>query len=42
MAHAMTCFARLVRLLLGADAIADRKLEYGTQLLVLGMQACGL
>ena len=40
MEHAMQCFARLVRLLLGPEAIADRKLEYGKQLLVLGMLAC--
>ena len=39
MAHTMECFARLVRLLLGQDAMADRKLEFGKQLLVLGMQA---
>ena len=35
--HAMQCFARLVRLLLGCTSIADRKLEFGSSLLVLGM-----
>ncbi len=37
MEHAMTIFARLVRLLLGRSAIADRKLEFGCNLTVLGM-----
>ena len=36
--HAMWCFARLVRLLLGETSVADKKLEFGDQLLVLGMQ----
>jgi hypothetical protein len=35
--HAMECFARLVRVLLGSDAIADRKLEAGMPLVVLGL-----
>ena len=35
--HAMNCFARLVRALLGAGAIAARKLEYGASLVVLGV-----
>ena len=35
--HAMTCFARLVRALLGQSAIAERKLECGPSLVVLGM-----
>ena len=34
----MQCLARLVRLLLGATAIADRKLECGASLVVLGVQ----
>ena len=37
MEHAMGCFARLVRALLGATAVADRKLECGHELTVLGM-----
>jgi len=35
--HAMQCFARLTRILLGPTSIADRKLDYGSSLLVLGM-----
>ena len=35
--HSMQVFARLTRLLLGQSAIADRKLEFGAQLPVLGM-----
>ena len=38
MEHAMQCLARLVRLLLGATAIANRKLECGLSLVVLGVQ----
>ena len=41
-AHAMGCFARLVRLLLGPSSIADRKLEYGATLVVLGVQVSPL
>ena len=41
-AHAMGCFARLVRLLLGSSAIADRKLEYGATLVVLGVEVSPL
>ena len=33
----MNCFARLVRLLLGDSAIAERKLECGEELEVLGV-----
>lgn len=40
--HAMNVFARLVRLLLGQTAIAERKLEHGSVLVVLGMQARSL
>ena len=36
--HAMQCMARLVRILLGFEAIADRKLEWGATLVVLGVQ----
>ena len=36
--HAMHCFARLVRLLLGSSAIAARKLECGRSLVILGVQ----
>ena len=35
--HAKDCFARLVRALMGADAIAEKKLEYGNPLTVLGI-----
>ena len=35
--HAMECFARIVRALLGVSAIADKKLEYGCPLVVLGL-----
>ena len=38
----MWCFARRVRLLLGDSAIANRKLEFGAQILVLGMQVRSL
>ena len=35
--HAMTCFARLVRAILGEDAISERKLQVGNPLDVLGL-----
>ena len=35
--HAMNIFARLVRCLLGEDAISQRKLEYGNPLVILGV-----
>ena len=35
--HAMNLFARLVRCLLGEDAISQRKLEHGNPLVVLGV-----
>ena len=38
MKHAMECFARLVRALLGFTAISERKLEYGNSLVILGMK----
>ena len=34
--HAMQCFARFVRIILGPDAIEERKLEQGMSLVVLG------
>ena len=37
MQHAMGCFARLVRVLLGSSALADRKLACGTSLCILGV-----
>ena len=37
-AQAMQLFAQLVRLLLGHDAIAARKLEFGVHLVVLGIR----
>ena len=40
MRQGMNLFARLVRMLLGADAISDAKLEYGTELSILGMLVC--
>ena len=36
MKHGMQCLARLVRLLLGSEAIAEGKLDCGTELAVLG------
>ena len=36
--HAMGCFVRLVRLLLGDPAIADDKCEFGPSLVILGVQ----
>ena len=36
--HSLECFARLVRLLLGPDAIAENKLEHGVSLVVLGIK----
>ena len=35
--HAMLCFARLVRALLGRTAVADDKLDHGLALCVLGV-----
>ena len=34
----MQCFARLVRVVLGADAIENKKLDYGMSLVVLGAE----
>lgn len=36
--HAMTCFGRLVRAVLGADAIAESKLAFGAPLHLLGLK----
>ena len=38
MEHAMQCVARLIRALLGKDSVADKKLECGETLKVLGIQ----
>jgi len=35
--HAMQCFARLTRILLGGTSVSDRKLDFGACLLVLGI-----
>ena len=35
--HAMQCFARLTRILLGCTSVSDRKLDFGASLLVLGI-----
>ena len=37
MEHGMQCFARLVRALLGEDAVSAHKLQYGLTLTVLGV-----
>ena len=37
MEHALQCLARLIRLLLGPTAVADKKLACGTRLDVLGV-----
>ena len=36
--HAMNCVARLIRLVLGSDAVAESKLECGMKLTVLGIE----
>ena len=38
MKHALGCFARLVRLLLGPTALADQKMEFGLQIGILGVE----
>eukprot|EP00973_Karenia_brevis_P002222 298811-Karenia_brevis.AAC.1 len=38
MEHAMHCFARVIRIILGPDAVAEHKLGCGKQLEVLGVQ----
>ncbi len=37
MEHGLGCFARLVRILLGAGAVAERKMEFGPWLCILGI-----
>ena len=37
MDHALWCFARLVKLLLGDDSIAQKKLDFGPRLCILGV-----
>ena len=37
LSHSMRCFARLARLLLGPDSIAESKMEAGKELCVLGV-----
>ena len=34
----MNCMARLVRALLGPDAVAERKMEFGSKLVILGIE----
>eukprot|EP00973_Karenia_brevis_P089916 12400052-Karenia_brevis.AAC.1 len=38
MCHAVQCFVRLVKVLLGKGAIAPRKVDYGTTLCILGVE----
>ena len=38
--HAMECFARLVRAVLGPDAVSERKLLCGNPLTILGLDVC--
>jgi len=38
MEHGLQCFARLVRLLLGGEALAEDKLECGHSLVILGVR----
>ncbi len=38
MEHCLGCVARLVRILLGTDSLASNKLEYGSELVVLGVR----
>ena len=40
--HALQCVARLIRLLMGTEAIADKKLEWGSELVILGIQVSPL
>ena len=40
MEHSMQIFARLVRVLLGESAICDHKLEFGSELVILGIKVC--
>jgi hypothetical protein len=36
--HVLDCFKRIVRAIMGAEAIADPKCDYGSSLVVLGLQ----
>ena len=38
LAHAVHCFSRLVKLLLGASAVAAHKIDFGATLVVLGIE----
>jgi hypothetical protein len=40
MEHALRCLARLIRVLLGPSAVANKKLAFGKRLDVLGVSAC--
>ena len=42
MEHALSCLARLIRILLGPLAVADKKLECGHGLVVLGVRVLSL
>jgi hypothetical protein len=42
MEHALSCLARLIRILLGPSAVADKKLECGHELIVLGVSVLSL
>ena len=35
--HALGCVVRVIRCLLGASSIADRKVEHGAELVILGL-----
>ena len=37
--HALETFMRLIRAILGQDAVADRKVEHGNDLVILGIKA---
>ena len=38
MEHAMQCFVRLIRAVLGQSSIADKKVECGRKLVILGVE----
>ena len=40
MEHALRCLARLIRVLLGPSAVANKKLAFGKRLDVLGVSGC--
>ena len=40
MKHALQCLARLIKVLLGPSAVADKKLAFGKSLDVLGVSVC--